>query len=177
MGDNRFGNNMTSEVEEILSNPSNRRKATKEDIQKISKHSIAKVMIMFVVAVVFITLRFLKDGVGSNLDAGMIFILILVCVIGFAMGILLLADRLKIGSVDKAWIEKAYITKVVRFRGYSLTIAYYDFVQGKIATQTIQVDNSDFQCGIINEQDYIDIIVSDKGKRVAYACVFGQSES
>ncbi len=170
--DQKLEKNLPGEIIEILSASSSRRKVTEDDIRKVKKISIFKMIGVGVLVVVLFFMMVLRDGIQSMFGEAALFVFVLAIIFTCATIILLIIDKMKMGALKNAWIARAYVLRADPFRGYSLTISYYDFLQRKITTRTIQIDNTDVQWKKICKEDYMDIVVSEKGNRVKYACVF-----
>lgn len=109
---------------------------------------------------------------GFTIDFIIPLIITFLIAFGIPLGILLLNDkrRLTPGCDGCLWIEKAYVLNVVPYRGYSLVIAYFDFVENEIRILSIHIDSSDV-ARRLQAGDYIDIVLSIRRTGLKYSCV------
>lgn len=166
----RLSANLTPEIKEFLRASQNRRRAKQSDLEKLKKLSFSKVIFIILVLLCLGIIMSISGGFPSGSLIPLMIPLIIAFVI--PLGILLLNDkrRLTPGYDGGLWIEKAYVLNAVRYRGYNLVIAYFDFIENEIRTLSIHIDSSDvtrkLQAG-----DYIDIVLAIKGSCLKYSCV------
>lgn len=92
-----------------------------------------------------------------------------------------LVDKIKMHS-ETGWgvqeegltVEKAYISKVFNYRGQTLTIHYYDFMEEVLHTEKIKLDSIDSPSRNFCEGDLIDIVVKVKTEKVRYVAFLGR---
>lgn len=162
---------ITSDIRIYLQSSENRKSATPEDIKKIRKSSAMKMGFVFIVLLGCESLLGITDGFSAFL---LLSFVVTILAFSIAFGILLLIDKRKMDSDYESvglWIEKAYLLSVLAYKGYNLTIAYYDFINNEIKIQSIHIDSSDLGGRRIQTGDYIDIMVSAKKTGMKFNCV------
>lgn len=166
----RFVENLTPDIKEYLRASQNRRRAEQSDLEQLKKTSISK--ILFIILVLLFLGIIMGISGGFTIDFIIPLIITFLIAFGIPLGILLLNDkrRLTPGCDGCLWIEKAYVLNVVPYRGYSLVIAYFDFVENEIRILSIHIDSSDV-ARRLQAGDYIDIVLSIRKSRLKYSCV------
>ena len=166
----RFVENLTPDIKEYLRASQNRRRAEQSDLEQLKKTSISKILFIILV-LLFLGIIMCISG-GFTIDFIIPLIITFLIAFGIPLGILLLNDkrRLTPGCDGCLWIEKAYVLNVVPYRGYSLVIAYFDFVENEIRILSIHIDSSDV-ARRLQAGDYIDIVLSIRRTGLKYSCV------
>ena len=166
----RFVENLTPDIKEYLRASQNRRRAEQSDLEQLKKTSISK--ILFIILVLLFLGIIMGISGGFTIDFIIPLIITFLIAFGIPLGILLLNDkrRLTPGCDGCLWIEKAYVLNVVPYRGYSLVIAYFDFVENEIRILSIHIDSSDV-ARRLQAGDYIDIVLSTRRTGLKYSCV------
>lgn len=166
----RFVENLTPDIKEYLRASQNRRRAEQSDLEQLKKTSISK--ILFIILVLLFSGIIMGISGGFTIDFIIPLIITFLIAFGIPLGILLLNDkrRLTPGCDGCLWIEKAYVLNVVPYRGYSLVIAYFDFVENEIRILSIHIDSSDV-ARRLQAGDYIDIVLSIRRTGLKYSCV------
>lgn len=166
----RFVENLTPDIKEYLRASQNRRRAEQSDLEQLKKTSISK--ILFIILVLLFLGIIMGISGGFTIDFIIPLIITFLIAFGIPLGILLLNDkrRLTPGCDGCLWIEKAYVLNVVPYRGYSLVIAYFDFVENEIRILSIHIDSSDV-ARRLQAGDYIDIVLSIRRTGLKYSCV------
>ena len=166
----RFVENLTPDIKEYLRASQNRRRAEQSDLEQLKKTSISK--IIFIILVLLFLGIIMGISGGFTIDFIIPLIITFLIAFGIPLGILLLNDkrRLTPGCDGCLWIEKAYVLNVVPYRGYSLVIAYFDFVENEIRILSIHIDSSDV-ARRLQAGDYIDIVLSIRRTGLKYSCV------
>ena len=166
----RFVENLTPDIKEYLRASQNRRRAEQSDLEQLKKTSISKILFIFLV-LLFSGIILGISG-GFSIDFIIPLIITFLIAFGIPLGILLLNDkrRLTPGCDGCLWIEKAYVLNVVPYRGYSLVIAYFDFVENEIRILSIHIDSSDV-ARRLQAGDYIVIVLSIRSTGLKYSCV------
>ena len=166
----RFVENLTPDIKEYLRASQNRRRAEQSDLEQLKKTSISK--ILFIILVLLFSGFIMGISGGFTIDFIIPLIITFLIAFGIPLGILLLNDkrRLTPGCDGCLWIEKAYVLNVVPYRGYSLVIAYFDFVENEIRILSIHIDSSDV-ARRLQAGDYIDIVLSIRRTGLKYSCV------
>lgn len=166
----RFVENLTPDIKEYLRASQNRRRTEQSDLEQLKKTSISK--ILFIILVLLFLGIIMGISGGFTIDFIIPLIITFLIAFGIPLGILLLNDkrRLTPGCDGCLWIEKAYVLNVVPYRGYSLVIAYFDFVENEIRILSIHIDSSDV-ARRLQAGDYIDIVLSIRRTGLKYSCV------
>lgn len=165
----RLAANLTSDIKEYLKSSQNKRQAEQSDLEQLRQNSIGKLRGAFFVFSCCCIIFGITNGFSSVVLSGFIVIFLF---FGIAFTVLLLNDKRKLTpSYDGGlWIEKAYILQVVPYRGYSLVIAYFDFIENEIQTLSVNIDSSDVDRSL-QAGDYIDILLCIRRTGLKYSCV------
>lgn len=165
----RQGTNLTEDVINYLKSEQNRRPMQRSAKNKTLKNSIEKFRYCFVIILLFAIIYGLAEGFSRTY---LIYMLpaILACLAPVLLLLFIDILRMTPSHDNGLWIGKAYILYLSCYKGYCLTIAYYDFLNNKINTTDIRFDSEDTD-QLCVPGDYIDIVLVAKGSRIKYGGV------
>ena len=164
----------------ILRSPNNRTPAGKDIRKKLWIKSIKKTGIIYTVILLTLVCCFIKTPAEQKSGSGIIF-LITLAVFTAVFALMFLVDKIKMHS-ETGWgvqeegltVEKAYISKVFNYRGQTLIIHYYDFMEEVLRTEKIKLDSIDSPSRNFCEGDLIDIVVKVKTGKGWYVAFLGR---
>lgn len=160
---------LSDDVIRYLKSGQNRRKAQSEDVQKIKTGTNKKIVLYFLMMFCILFLLGIIEGFGRTYLLAMISVTI---VLGIAFSTLMTLDKKRLSSSYDGgiWIEKAYILNVLHYKGYNLTIVYFDFFENEVKPLNIQIDTEDVN-QMPQKGDYINVVLAAKRSDLKYCCV------
>ncbi len=179
-GNRAHGKTLTEDIRMILRSPQNRIPAGKDVRKKLWMKSLKKTGIIYIVIFLVLIYSFIKTPAEQKSGSGIVLLITLAVFTGFFV-LMFGIDKIRMRS-ETGWgvreegltVEKAYVSKVFNYRGQTLTVHYYDFMEEVFRTEKIKLDSMDSPSRKFCEGDFLDILVKVKKGRVRYAAVLGR---